>query len=102
MLLRNIDSVLKWLLPVICDDKQLKIIIFSVTKDLVSLIGKPSFRQFTTVSLCDKVLYSLKGMVALLTKITVHIKFGILINNTLIKNSKNIPNFFKLQICDFF
>ena len=44
----------------------------------------------------------IKGMVALLTKITVHIKFGILINNTLIKNSKNIPNFLNSKFVTFF
>ena len=43
----------------------------------------------------------LKGRVTLLAKITLPIKFAILINNTLMKNSKKISNFFKLQICEF-
>ena len=42
-----------------------------------------------------------KGRMALLTKITLHIKFAILINYTLIENSKNTPSFLKFKICDF-
>ena len=44
----------------------------------------------------------LKGGWHYLRKITLHIKFAILINNTLMKNSKDAPNVFKLQSCDFF
>ena len=44
---------------------------------------------------------TLKGRVALLTKITLNIKFAILINIASMKNTTNVPNFLKSQICDF-
>ena len=36
-----------------------------------------------------------------IAKITLHIKFAILINNTSMKNFQKISNCLKLQICDF-
>ena len=70
----------------------------------VGLTKHELFGLFVTIVSTDSDVFiaTLKGMVALLTKITVYIKFGVLINNTLIKNSKTLPNLLKLQICDFF